>query len=242
MGKRDRADVAEWILRRVVDSARASEFVGDQLETRPGGSNLRFWLSIAWLVVVFSWRTVVGIVAASIAGVLFSWIPFSFAFIHYNALELRPSGLPPSLGYYLAICMLLWNAVVFFMIRFGFRSDLTKMGLASALLGTYAVCTFWMPKAGVSILVGAIALLLFFVRTSSNRRTLAVLLSALASGGFAMYMFGMLGNGNPLHLPRNWLLTIALLQLLLVTIVECVAASFLHQKLVAKRLINGTTQ
>lgn len=162
MDSQIRANLAEWVLRRVVDPARASELVGDQLETQPGLGDVRFWLSIGWLVIVFSWRTVAGILAASIVGILLSWIPFAWALTRLWSIELRPAGPPPDGGPYIAISMLLWNAAIFFLIRFGMRSALTWIGLSWALLSTFAVCTFWIQNLNLSILVGTGALLLLF--------------------------------------------------------------------------------
>ena len=68
----DKANVAEWILRRVVDSSRAAELVGDQLESHPGDGRLRFWLLIVRLFLVFSWPTLIGFVLAIVGGLLFS--------------------------------------------------------------------------------------------------------------------------------------------------------------------------
>jgi hypothetical protein len=237
----DRANIAEWILRRVIEPDRASELVGDRLETRPAEGGFRFWLFIGGLVAVFSWRTVLGIAAAAIGGVFLSWTPFAGAFTRLYALDIRAPGPPPSPGYYLAISLLLWSAAVFSLVRFGSRNDLTKVAWAWALLGAYAFCTFWMPNADVAILVGVTAFLLLFVWSSENRRALAVLLASIASGGLAMYLLFHIPI-NKLNLAPKWLETILFLQLLLIVIVECETASFLHRKLLVRALNSGTTR
>jgi len=230
MDSQIRANLAEWVLRRVVDPARASELVGDQLETQPGLGDVRFWLSIGWLVIVFSWRTVAGVLAASIAGTLLSWIPFAWALTRLWSIELRPAGPPPDGGPYIAISMLLWNAAIFFLIRFGMRSALTWIGLSWALLSTFAVCTFWIQNVNLSILVGTGALLLLFFRNPQNRRPLIVLFSTLACGGLTMYTLFKIPI-NPRALPPSASLAIVLLQLMLTVVAECSAASFLHKRL-----------
>jgi len=227
-----RANIAEWILRRVVGHARASELVGDQLEAHPGQGNLRFWLSIGWLVILFSWRRFVGILAATISGVLLAWIPFAWALTRLWAIEIRPAGPPPNGGPYIAASVLLWNAAVFFLIRFGFRSDLTWVSLSWAFLSTFAVCTFWIPNVNLSILIAAIALFLLFVRNPQNRRALLVLVSTIVSGGITMYVLFKIPI-NPRSLPSNWILAMVLLQLTLTVVAECSAASFLHKLLLA---------
>jgi len=232
MDSQERANIAEWILRRVVGPARASELVGDQLEIRPADSNPRFWLSIGWLVIVFSWRTVAGILAASFAGALLAWMPFAWALTRLWTLELRSDGPLPSGDVYITSSMLLWNAAVFFLIRFGFRSALTWIGLSWAMLSTFAVCTFWIPKVNLCTLIGAIALFLLFARNPQDRRALAVLLSTLASGGITMYVLFKIPF-NPRALPLNWILAITLLQLTLTVVAECAIASLLHRKLIA---------
>lgn len=232
MDKARRANAAEWILRRVVGSARASELVGDRLESRPAEGNIRFWLSISWLVFVFSWRTVTGILAAVVAGVIFSWIPFAWSLVHLWAIGLNPAGPPPNGGLYIAASMLLWNAAIFFMIRLGFRSDLTWISLSWALLSSFAVCTFWIQNVSPCILGGAIALLLLFLTNPKDRRALAVVFATVACGGAVVYSLFNIPY-YPRALRGEWGLAILMLQLLLTVVTECATASFLRNRFLA---------
>jgi hypothetical protein len=231
----DRANLAEWILRQVVGPFRAAELIGDRLEARPGEGNLRFWLSNAWLVVVFSWRTVVGILAASTAGVLFSWIPFAFAFTRFFAMETKPSfGWDAT--YYLAMSQLFWTAAAFSLVQFGFRSHLARISLLGALLSTFAVCTFWLPFGSTAVLVGSSLFVLLCLRRSKDRRAVAVLFSALASGGIMMRTMASLPrlSGNP---DLKLVLVVVLIQMLLIASVECLVALILHKRLLGSDTI-----
>jgi len=230
----DRTNAAEWILRRVVGSSRAAELVGDRIETCSGEGDLRFWLSISWLVVVFSFRTVAGLLAASIAGVLLSWTPFAFAFTRLYLIGIKSPG-PLDPGRYLAISMLMWIVAVFSLVRFGFRSQLTRIGLMGALLSMLAVCVFWLPYGIAAISVGAVGFFSFWIMNAKNRRTLAVLLLALASGGLMMFLLIRIPL-NPRHSYAVWML---IPELFALVVVECGMASFLHRKLLVETSSNA---
>jgi hypothetical protein len=215
----------------VVGSARATELVGDQLEARPAEGNLRFWLSITWLLVVFSWRTVVGILAGSTVGVIFSLAPFRFAFTRHH---LGP--FPLHTPYDLAISLLSWTAAVFSLVQFGSRSHLARIALVYAALATIDVCTLWLPFGSAAVLAGATLFLLLCVRRSKDRRAVVVLFSALASGGIIMRIMASLPRPD-----RKWVLMVVLVQLLIMGGVECTVALILHKRLLDSAEIQSET-
>jgi hypothetical protein len=179
----DKANVAEWILRRVVDSSRAAELVGDQLESHPSDGRLRFWLLIVRLFLVFSWPTLISYVLAVIGGLLFSFYPFLLAMSvrapwgHHGS----PTPIFETI-YYLLLSVLLWVATTFSLVRFGFRSELSRVGLIGALLCTAAACLLWLPHVPAALLVLTIACALFYLSSSRRRRALGILSIVVALG------------------------------------------------------------
>jgi hypothetical protein len=229
----DKANAAEWILRRVVDSSRAAELVGDHLESRPADGRLRFWLSIARLFFVFSGPTLIGFVLSVIGGLLFSLYPFVVA-ISRRAMLTGHHGSPTPLFetiYYLLISMLLWVATTFSLVRFGFRSELSRAGLIGASLCTAAACFLWLPHVPVVLLAMTVAVALFYLSSSQRRRALGILSVVIALGWLTARLLVHVPHGSqPFIIPRWQLLS----AFGLVPLVEVAASLFLHKRLLAK--------
>jgi hypothetical protein len=228
----DKANAAEWILRRVVDSSRAVELVGDQLESHPADGRLRFWLSIAWLVVVFSGPTLIGFVLAVVGGLLFSGYPFVVAMSRRAMYGPRgdASWIFETI-YYFLVSMLLWAAATFSLVRFGFRSELSRVGLAASLLCTAAACFLWLPHVPVVLLAITVAVALFYLSSSQRRRALGILSMVIALGWLTARLLVHVPHGSqPFIIPRWQLLS----AFGLVPLVEVTASLFLHKRLLAK--------
>jgi hypothetical protein len=136
INKMDKANVAEWLLRRVVDPARASELVGDQLEAHPATSNLRFWAAILRVSLAFSWRTIVGVTASPVAGLILASL--FFVFVHSDTHG--PSD-PVEFAaffrihmYLYGISIVFWIATTISLVRYGWRDVRTGTGLAASVL------------------------------------------------------------------------------------------------------------
>jgi hypothetical protein len=123
--------------------------------------------------------------------------------------------------------MLLWMAAAFSLIRFGIRSRLSMLSMLGALIGTVAVCTYWLPNATPVLFVATAAILMLSLITVRGRQVMATLIPALAIGSSSIYLLGMIPL-NPRWPGGGWL---ALSELLLVTTAECRALSFLHERL-----------
>jgi hypothetical protein len=227
----DKANAAEWILRRVVDSSRAAELVGDQLESRPADGRLRFWLSIARLFFVFSGPTLIGFVLSVIGGTLFSVYPFAVAVTKRAPHGPRGDGSwIYEAAYYMFFGMLLWAAATFSLVRFGFRSELSRVGLAAALLCTAAECLWWAPHVPMALLAIAVAVALFYLSSSERRRALGVLSLVIALGWLTSRLLVHIPRGYPLFFRDRQILS----ALGLVPLVEVAASLFLHKRLLAK--------
>jgi hypothetical protein len=228
----DKANVAEWILRRVVDSSRAAELVGDQLESHPGDGRLRFWLLIVRLFLVFSWPTLISYVLAVIGGLLFSFYPFLVA-MSRRALSGHHGSPTPIFEtiYYLFLSVLLWVATTFSLVRFGFRSELSRAGLIGALLCTAAACLLWLPHVPAALLVLTIACALFYLSSSRRRRALGILSIVIALGWLTTRLLIHPPRGSEGFFIPRWQLFWAMG---LVPLVEATASLFLHKRLLAK--------
>jgi|GEM_PF-3672667 len=226
----DKASAAEWILRRVVNSDRASELVGDQLEFHPTAGPLRFWLVIVWLFFAFSWRTLAGLAAAVVVGYC-SWLPFVIILQRRVMPEhlLTQSSILVAI-HCLNVSMLFWAVAGFSLVRFGIRSELSRVSFTGALLGTTAACFLWLPYAPSISLAGASAWLFFYLSSSQRRRALVVL--SVAS------MLGWLTTASSWFIFRHLLrlhegsftLIIEVLLLALVPVVEGAASLLLAER------------
>jgi hypothetical protein len=200
----DKANIAEWLLRWVVDPARASEFVGDQLEAHPAAGNLRFWLAIARVFLAFSWRTIVGMVASPIVGLILT--------VGLIVFQIPQSG--GSLGwsvssvihvwvYLIGVCFLLWAATVFSLVRFGRRSLIAGTGLMASIL-----CSASLNFVGQRIpsIVLAILWIGFFVFSLSNakrRRALGTLSVAVFAAWLTAFALSVIPH-DPYSVFGKW--------------------------------------
>ena len=183
----DKANVAEWILRRVVNSERASELVGDRLEVSSESGPLRFWLYIAWLVFVFSWRTLAGLVAAVFVGIFLAFYPVGWIWARLDF-----SGLPPLTRLtwinFVLHSVLLWAEAGFCIVRFGPRNELSKLSLTAALLCTITAGCGWLPHISNILLVAAVCIVLFYLTNAVRRQVLGVWVAALSFGWITEYV------------------------------------------------------
>ena len=224
----DRGNAAEWLLRRVVDAERAGELVGDQIESRPGAGMLRFWLSIGWLVWVFSWRTVVGMVVSPVAGVLLATGSFHMLSGQVGRLGYsQPSAAFFVEQYYLGISILLWMATAYSLVGFGVRNVLTLLSFLAALLGTAACCLFWLPYGKFACTAGAIGLLLLSLSDVKRRRALCILLCSVTGMWVTAYSLSRVFP-YPNSVFGRWQF---LLAVFLVPLVEAGTVSWLQKRL-----------
>jgi len=220
----DRASTAEWILRRLVNPSRASEIVGDLLETQSNNSKVHFWRSITRILLILVWRTITGILVASIAGVFLSWIPFAFAWTRLGLSGHQESA--ANAYFYIFGSLLLWIAAIFSLINFGFRNHLATLTFLAALLGAVATCTYWLPNATLILFAAALAFVMLSLSSASGRQVIAALVPALAAAASMFYLLGKI-RLNPRWPGFGWLL---LTELLLVTTAECVVLSSIFQR------------
>lgn len=225
----DKATAAEWLLRRVVDPVRASELVGDQLEAHPAAGRLRFWISIGGLLLMFSWRTLVGVAASPVVA-LFLAIAF---FLCGGAQRIHVVGFSQTTVfnariYLLGISILFWAVTFFSLVRLGWRSTLTGVGLAASVLWSGSILFFWQwtPAIVITVLWGGS--LVFCASSRKRRIALGILCSAVVAAwllAFALSNF----YPDPHSVFGKWQ---GLAAFFLVPIVESSITMFLHRKFI----------
>jgi len=184
----DKANAAEWLLRRVVDRARASELVGDQLEAYPDAGGLRFWVSISGLMWRFSWRSLVGVAASPVLGLTLAMAFFVFT----NPDATGNLGLPDAMvfqvkTYLLGMSVLLWMATMFSLIRLGWRDVLTGVGLVASVLWSASTSFIWQrTSATVLILLWAGFIVVCF-SGAKRRRAFWILCGAVGVAWLAAF-------------------------------------------------------
>lgn len=226
----DKANVAEWLLRQVVDQARASELVGDQLEAHPDAGALRFWISITQLLLMFSWRTIIGVAASPVAGLL---LALAF-FIFLNPLTRGPVGLSHTAvfhvkNYLLGVSVLLWAATVFSLVRLGWRSTLTGVGFMASLLWSASLSLIWQRPAAIVLILLWAVFILFCVTSMRRRRALGILCCAVIAAWLTAFALSIFPR-DPYSVFGKWQFLTAIL---LVPIVESRITMLLHRKFIA---------
>jgi hypothetical protein len=226
----DKANAAEWLLRRVVDPARASELVGDQLEARPTAGRFNFWISIARLLFVFSWHTILGMVISPAVGLSLALISFLFA----NTQSGGTQGFPKTIVfhvriYLLGVSALLWAAAVFSLVRFGWRGALTSAGFITSILWSLSLCFFSRPAPAVTLAVLWVSFVIFCARSAKWRRALGILFCAVVAAWLTAFALSIFPR-DPYSVFGKWQ---GLMALFLVPIVESGVTTSLHRKFIA---------
>ena len=224
----DKANTAEWLLRRVVDPARASELVGDQLEAQPTAGGLRFWMSIAQLMLMFSWRTLAGVAASPVAGIVLALC--FFAGLHSReAVGLSQGTVLHVQIYLLGVSVLLWAATVFSLVRLGWRNPLTGVGLAASVLWSVSSSFFWQRTPAIVLAVLWVGFLVFCAIRAKRRRALGILCVAVGAAWLTAFALSVIPH-DPYSVFGKWQ---GLAALFLIPIVESKTTLFLHRKLIA---------
>jgi uncharacterized membrane protein len=228
----DKANAAEWLLRRVVDPVRASELVGDQLEAHPAAGRLRFWISIAQMFLMFSWRTIIGVAASPVVGLILALAFFSFA----NSQTRVTVGLSETTVfhlkvYLLGVSVLLWAATVFSLVRLGWRSTLTGVGLIASLLWSTSLSFFWQWTPAIVLTILWVGFILFCVSSAKRRRALGILCGAVVAAWLTAFALSIFPR-DPYSVFGKWQFLGALF---LVPIVESRTTMFLHRKFIASQ-------
>jgi hypothetical protein len=216
----DRANAAEWLLCQVMSTERASELVGDILESRSNDRGTRFWISIASLMICFSWRTILGVFLSPLVSMSLALI----AYIFFTALGGNSYFRPDSTAqmYLFGISILFWEATVISLVRFKFRSPYIAVTLAACLACT--VTTYCLFAAhGFSIITSVVVIFLFFCASKRLRlRSLGALLCTITISWLTAY-----GLSEIDHDPRSIFSALSgLMELLVVPFVANSSTSF----------------
>jgi hypothetical protein len=154
-----KASIAEWLLAHVSTSQRASEVVGDLLEQKP--SPVRFWFTVARILVALTWRWVLGAFLALLSGLV---VVAPYSLIVKTRWNLGGPPLPHILAMYLFLAAVCFGTNTGLTIsRYGFRYRLTWMSASVWVAFIVCSCCAWMPyapKVIALLLTGGLATLL----------------------------------------------------------------------------------
>jgi hypothetical protein len=227
----DKANAAEWLLRRVVDPVRASELVGDQLESHPDAGNLSFWISIAQVMLMFSWRTLIGVAISPVLGLFLALAFFLFAAPHAaGTLGLSEITVFHVKNYLLGVSILLWAATAFSLVRLGWRSALAGVGLIASVLWSISLSFFWQPAPAIVLTILWVGFISFCVSNAKRRRALEILCCAVVASWLTAFALSIFPR-DPYSVFGKWQFLTALF---LVPIVESKTTMFLHRKLIGR--------
>lgn len=229
----DKANVAEWLLRRVVDPVRAAELIGDQLEAHPTAGRLRFWISIAQILLTFSWRTIVGLAASPVAGLVLGWAFFCFAISStggtFGLSEKTVADIKIDL---LGVSILLWAATMFSVVRLGWRNALTGVGLIASVLWSTSYSFFSQRTPAIVFSILWAGFVLFCMGSAKRRRALGILFGAVVAAWLTAFAISKCPPHDPYSIFGLWQ---GLTAFFLVPVVESGTTMFLHRKLLASR-------
>ncbi|HEY0794659.1 MAG TPA: hypothetical protein VGD64_02650 [Acidisarcina sp.] len=231
----DRAKAAEWLLRQVTNPVRASELVRDQLEASSAAPRSSFWLSIAKLLLAFSWRAIVGTAVSPLGGILLTVTCFVVLPRTDTQGFLRDTTVSNILIYLLGISMLLWAVTVFSLVRYGWRDTLTPTGLLASILWSASFSFFWNPFFAIVLSIIWVSFLVFCASSANRRRSLGILLCAVVAGWVIAFGLSALTH-DPYSVFGKWQLLTALF---LVPTVETSTTMFLHRKFIAPQRANS---
>ena len=176
----DRATRAEGMLRLVMPAEQAAAMVGDQMEASPAMGDVRFWALIGWLLLAFSWRTVLGLVAAPLVAVyctFWLWALVAAPVMQSHMQSGRMQEITWQMrweGYLLGVCMILTGQAVFASVRYGLRDDFARVNLLFGFGLTAISCAMWLPHARTICLLLLTALIAFQGAHERRRRALGV--------------------------------------------------------------------
>ncbi|MEO8870341.1 MAG: hypothetical protein ABI357_05875 [Granulicella sp.] len=229
----DKANVAEWLLRRVVDPVRASELVGDQLEAHPAAGWWRFWVSMTRLLLIFSWRTLIGVAASPLVGLF-----VAFAFVFFGSSQtVGIVGLPATTvfrdrNYLLGISILFWVATAFSLVRLGWRSTLTVVGLIVSTLCSVSLSFFWQRTPAIVLTILWASFITFCVSRAKWRYALGILCGAVAVAWLTAFAISVFPPHDAYSIFGKWQGPAVLF---LVPILESSATMLLHRKFIASQ-------
>ena len=226
--------VAEWLLRKVVDPMRASELVGDQLEAHPNGSSFKFWMAIAYLVVAFSRRTLVAMVLSPVAGLLLAITAFILLNGRSSGMEVTEM-LPDALSfhvrsYLMGLSVLIWVGAVFSLMRFGWRSPLTVVGLIASVLWSGSLWFMFLPVPAAVLAILWLGFVIFCVSHAKRRRALGILCSVVLISWLTALTLSVVSH-DPHNVFGKWQLVAAVI---LVPVIQGSISTALHRNFIER--------
>ena len=173
------ASVAEWVLGQFTSRSRAASTVGDLLEASDHKGIVRFWASVAAVLLSLAWRRTLAFAAALCLGF------FSLGVLENVNYGIDPAHRPPHEWIALfdtlnVIGILLSFGMSYTTIRYGLRDPFSRQILTFWGLASILILYWWIPMVPVACVVLCISSFVYSVMSASQRRALVAFVVALA--------------------------------------------------------------
>jgi hypothetical protein len=178
---------AEWIVGRFISGERAAAVVGDLTELQAQKGAVWFWLSVLRVLIAFSWRSVLGIMAAFyLGGRVLSILTMMFLNVHAIHRAKSNSWVLILLA---NVDALLWMILTYGLIRYGSDDRVIRLTFLWAALVGMVLCGWQQPIVlGVCIASGS-GLIILSMMKERERRGTSVLAATLLSGCVTNLLF-----------------------------------------------------
>jgi len=179
----------EWLLTRFTDRPRAASIVGDLREASVQKGSMWFWWSVTGVMFSVAWRLAGGFLLAAFGGgfatsVISSSLYAGFGVHAPNVLQQSwTTSLAAMVGFGLMIAC--YSAI-----RFGVRDALSQLAISFSLIGTMAVCFWWLAMTPYVAAAAAFALFMVVMFFRNGRRAVAALAILLVLQVF-VWMIGI---------------------------------------------------
>jgi hypothetical protein len=170
-----KTQIAEWLLRRFTDDARAASMVGDLAEESATKGRAWFWWAFAGVLASFSWRPVAAFVfAAAVA-----WFGgryyagggsfYSLSKVHASTGGLATLILMNDAGKFSAFIFL------FAAVRYGLNDRLARLSLGFAVLGSVVSWFFFLDYMSAIAAAAVTVLCVHSLTSQKGRRSLTAI-------------------------------------------------------------------
>jgi hypothetical protein len=234
----DRADIAQKLLQSVVAEERASEVIGDFLETHSQATPISFSLAFVRLFFSFAWQPFTAFIAAVVIGFLFWWVLFYEASMQLWVGPGHNSALFSHAMQYRAVSAPLWAIAALTLVRFGVRDRLWTVSAIYAGVTSAAVYSCWIPLERPIVWIGLGVAVVTSLTTDIMRRASAIVASLLALGlVISHYQEAIIGQALSRHRTATTIGISALFYFFSVPFAQAAVCVALHKRIITKRSI-----
>ena len=229
----DRAKIIQKLLQNVVSAERASEIIGDFLETHSPSAMTLFNLDFVRLLLSFAWRPLTALLGAVVIGFLCSSLLFVKASRQLWVGPVQNSAMLSHAVQYARISAPLWAIAVFSLVRFGVRDRLWIVSALYACVSSAAVYSCWMPWDRPLVFAGLSVVVVISLSTDAMRRAFCLVAIVLALS-LATDRLQEAGIGEAIRYHRNTTTIVisAVLFFFTVPLIQAASCVALHRRMI----------